>query len=102
MQSVDSMIPVLSIFLFCYYIHISNLFKFTRNFTDSYKMLMTLKKSQNFTYYAGMLLPSYYAQNYAGIICSSLILVTVYGKTFKGENFRGWNRKGSFTGKHSH
>ena len=26
---------------------------------------------------------------------------TVYGKTFEGGNFRGWNRKGSFTGKRS-
>ena len=25
----------------------------------------------------------------------------VFDKTFEGENFRGWNRKGSFTGKRS-
>ena len=25
---------------------------------------------------------------------------TVYGKTFDGENFRSWNRKGLFMGKH--
>ena len=38
-------------------------------------MLMTLEISQNFTYYAGIMLDvllSYYAQNYAGIISSSL------------------------------
>ena len=67
MRSVDSMIPVLSIFLFCYYIHISDLFKFTRNFTNSYKMLMTLKKSQNFTYYAGIMLDAF-----AILLCSKL------------------------------
>ena len=41
-------------------------------------MLMTLEKLQNFTYYAGIMLdalPSYYAQNYAGIIGSSLLHV---------------------------
>ena len=32
------------------------------------------------------------------VICRSY---TVYGKTFEWENFRGWNRKGSFTGKRS-
>ena len=40
-------------------------------------MLMTLEKLQNVTYYAGIMqclmrLPFYYAQNYAGIIGSSL------------------------------
>ena len=39
-------------------------------------MLMILEKSQNFTYYAGIMLDAiailYYAQNYAGIIGSSL------------------------------
>ena len=74
MQSIDGMIPVLSIFYFvitftliyCYY-------KFTRNFTKHFKMLIT---SRNFTNYAGIMLdalPSYYAQNYAGIIGSSLL-----------------------------
>ena len=42
------------------------------------KMLVTLEKSQNFTYYDGIMLDAfailqYNAQNYAGIIGSSLI-----------------------------